>query len=304
MSIFEKLFGKKEDSKRSSSLPVKLELLEKAFAEFKETTALPIVKINPYRGSTSLTGSKFGGIPYFPATFPFPLGQSGTPLKLLVQLNFSEMPKLPGHPEQGLLQIFVLPDDIYGMNFDDRTAQKDFRIFYHENLDLPSIEEIPAVDVEEECFPFDGEFALAFEEDTMPMSSSDYRFNETFVKIYKKYFPEIKQTRVYGLHKDFGEDSDEIEEFLNDFIDELFDTKSRIGGYADFIQWDPREYSSNQLANHSVLLFQMNSEIPSGSKDYNDGILWGDAGIAQFLITPADLAQKDFSKVAYNWDCG
>jgi len=31
--------------------------------------------------------------------------------------------------------------------------------------------------------------------------------------------------------------------------------------------------------------------------------MWGDAGVANFFINSADLINKDFSRVMYNWDC-
>ncbi|MEE1943747.1 DUF1963 domain-containing protein [Pedobacter sp. KR3-3] len=43
-----------------------------------------------------------------------------------------------------------------------------------------------------------------------------------------------------------------------------------------------------------LLLFQLDSD---------EHIMWGDTGVANFFIDPTDLANKDFSKVPYHWDC-
>nr|WP_281402006.1 DUF1963 domain-containing protein [Xanthomonas theicola] len=37
--------------------------------------------------------------------------------------------------------------------------------------------------------------------------------------------------------------------------------------------------------------------------DSDQAMMWGDSGIADFFIDPADLHRGDFSPVAYNWDC-
>lgn len=35
-----------------------------------------------------------------------------------------------------------------------------------------------------------------------------------------------------------------------------------------------------------------------------DYILWGDGGVANFLINQEDLKKGDFSNILYYWDCG
>jgi uncharacterized protein YwqG len=80
---------------------------------------------------------------------------------------------------------------------------------------------------------------------------------------------------------------------LEDLSYNLFATNGhKIGGYAYFTQSDPREYIKDSET--SILLFQM---------DTDDEIMWGDAGVANFFINSADLINKDFSRVMYNWDC-
>ena len=66
----------------------------------------------------------------------------------------------------------------------------------------------------------------------------------------------------------------------------------KLGGYAYFTQWDPRE-TEGEIRDY-MLLFQMDSD---------DHIIWGDVGVGNFFINPSDLKKKDFSKVFYNWDC-
>jgi len=65
----------------------------------------------------------------------------------------------------------------------------------------------------------------------------------------------------------------------------------RIGGYPYFTQYDPRY---EDYRRHTALLLQIDSD---------EDIMWGDAGVANFFITPEALERCDFSKVLYNWDC-
>ena len=37
--------------------------------------------------------------------------------------------------------------------------------------------------------------------------------------------------------------------------------------------------------------------------DLDNDIMWGDMGIANFFITPEDLAAENFDNVLYTWDC-
>lgn len=51
--------------------------------------------------------SKVGGHPYLVDAQLHPLDSIGNPLAFIAQLNFSDLPSLPGYPTQGLLQFFV-----------------------------------------------------------------------------------------------------------------------------------------------------------------------------------------------------
>ena len=71
---------------------------------------------------------------------------------------------------------------------------------------------------------------------------------------------------------------------------------ARIGGYSRVEQMDPRlEFPEEDW----ILLFSLDSQ---GDGDYAVG--WGDGGVGNFYIRPADLARRDFSKVMYYWDFG
>ena len=143
-------------------------------------------------------------------------------------------------------------------------------------------------------FPFKGEFALeASVEDSVPYSG-DYRFEE----IVSRFIQDNPACAIIG---DLGET-------VEDYFANERTAGSRIGGYPHFCQWDPR-IRSTEGEYYNILLLQIDSE-GWREKDWwkdeeqaKDVIMWGDAGVANFFITPEDLARLDFSRLIFNWDC-
>ena len=86
----------------------------------------------------------------------------------------------------------------------------------------------------------------------------------------------------------------------------------KIGGCPIFIQGDPFwEYHEgidfNDPAAYSnwqkyILLLQLDSDINENDR-YTGKLMWGDSGVANFFITPEDLAKRDFSRTAFIFDC-
>lgn len=93
-------------------------------------------------------------------------------------------------------------------------------------------------------------------------------------------FPEVDAKSLYDL------DHRIVSKIENDF----YIIGHRIGGYPYFTQQDIREGASD----HTILLLQI---------DTDDGIIWGDSGVANFFITPEDLQKHNFSNVIFTWDC-
>ena len=65
-----------------------------------------------------------------------------------------------------------------------------------------------------------------------------------------------------------------------------------VGGYPSFTQSDFRE--AGHYDDYDRTLLRLTSDAHIG---------WGDVGEAVFLIRRADLAARDFSRVAFSWDC-
>ena len=276
------------------------EQAEQILAELRQRTALPALTIRAQKSGTPLplAASKFGGLPYWNPVQTYPEGTDGKKLILLAQINMAEIPPLQDFPATGLLQFFISGSDgLFGLDFDNPTGQKNWRIVYHETVD-PGITEQSvrslgiqtAGDIEAESgasFPFGDEFALEFNRtESCITPNSDERFVDA-----------VRQAAVtLGLPVP-EEATSGYDLFSEDIYDELYEKGSghHLGGYPSFTQYDPRSLGDP----HDSLLFQMDSDY-SGSGD----IMWGDMGVANFFISREALRRRDFSDVLYNWDCG
>lgn len=266
----------------------------------------PVIKLEPKRGEDlSVFESKLGGIPYMPADFEYPKGKSGIfegrPLRLLAQLNFEKLPHIENFPQKGILQFFCSDDDedsTYGLNFDSPIVQDGFRVIYHENIiadesRLMPKESMPAFTTDMGNFPFDGEFLLEPKEtESCPISSGDHRFEKLLLKI----LCEISGKEYENIYEIGGEE----EELCEKLYEMRSFEQTCIGGYPFFTQDDPRGFNE-EIADYDILLFQCASFFEG---DAGDEIMWGDMGVGNFFISEKDLKNLDFSKVAYNWDCG
>ena len=275
--IYKWLFGSRGRSAVSHPLPPLPDLLQ-PYAAAIGATVQPIlggmVIEGPPPGSA---GCQLGGRPWWPRSREYPRGTDGAPLFLLIQVNFAELPALAPFPRRGLLQMFVAPDDLFGMNLDDPRVPSGFQCIYHDDVSatpdttsaprkLPGGAHLP---LETPLEPL----ALTFQLDQMVVDLTDYRFARLLPRI--------------------AEDEDLLEAYAEWTSDEAAAPAIRIGGYPTFTQEDPRSSRRNPDIGDITLL----------TIDTTTGIMWGDAGVAQFLMHAADLERRDFSRVAYNWDC-
>ncbi|MCG7497483.1 DUF1963 domain-containing protein [Vibrio sp. Of7-15] len=246
-----------------------------------EKFSLPIIKLQPEpKDAKTPWSSKFGGKPYWPKEMKYPESDTGTKLILLAQLNLTELPNLPGFPREGILQFFIEDDDLYGMDFDKSLEElikspSGYRVIYHQtvenNIKLLEVE-FPEAN-KDSYLPITREFRLEAKLSSEIPSPTDYRFEK------------------------YAQDPFNYEEELAEYIYDNFSSDgSKLGGYANFTQEDPRVAGEHD---DWVLLFQMDSEF----FDSGDEILWGDVGVANFFIEKEALKRNDFSRVWYNWDC-
>jgi len=292
-SLFSRLFGNK--SEYTSIEPVISDILLQPVQVSPELT-LPMVlakqfeKIKPSARQTvkikatpaddiHFRQSSFGSYPCLPTNFDYPRDQNGNFMYPLAQINLSEVPHLEAFPTSGYLQFYIAADDVYGLSFDERIPS-DIKVLFFEESDLHNPnEDLGFLDevLGNESTPVHKPHLLSFELKTEYVGLGD----------------------VQGL----GEESFGLEEILaahpkikKEIEDAVYENFSpighKLGGYAYFTQWDPRD--AKRPEKDYVLLFQMDS---------GDEIMWGDLGVANFFIHPVDLANKDFSKVFYSWDC-
>lgn len=278
--------------KRKESVPEKVESCEKtdsavnAVKEIRDKilqkTAIPCMKLELTDTKPGLFDSKVSGIGYVPHDGKIPEDSQGSQLQLLAQINCAEI-MLEDFPHQGLLQFWILNDDVSGLNFDDNTLQDTFRVLYFKEPDQTVTEKevcekMAASSDEDDFFPVRGCYGLTFSEDVDTISSSDYRFESCIRKL---------------VQQDYPEEAESLLENMDDFFDG--GSGHKIGGYPGFAQWDPRSSEDT----HDILLFQLDSDYG----DNGDKVLWGDCGIGNFFINREKLRNCDFSDVIYNWDC-
>lgn len=260
-----------------------------------EQTVLPYLKLAAVRKPVGLYDSKFGGIPYLPPDFAYPHNENPQsdrkPLKLLAQINFEQLSPLPKFPKEGILQFYISyesSEDMYGLDLNNGRSQAAWRVVYHKDIikDESLLQNPPELPKDKnEVFPFDGEFALIAEANSMPVTDTDFRWQDFWENVFMAD-PVCKQ--LCDKYTD-----DDIRDAL---VESMGSNGHRMGGYPVFTQSDPREWAANEQ--HTVLLLQIDSQ-----SDNSWEIIWGDAGVANFFITPDALEKCDFSDVLYNWDC-
>jgi uncharacterized protein YwqG len=269
---------------------------DEAFRLVKKETEIPCVTMELSQPKPSIFESKIGGVGYIPHDGDFPEDSRGNQLRLLAQINCADI-SLDDFPKHGLLQFWILNNDVFGLNFDDGTKQDTFRVIYHKDIDKSVTEEEILSKIKDNEFeadgegymPVEGEYGLTFKADTDYMSDNDCHFDKLFCEKYNRLNPPEPIDSLY----DFDIDLDELE-LYDESMDKSFNHK--IGGYPGFTQWDPRNENDDK---YNFLLFQLDSDF----KDNHYEILWGDAGIGNFFINREKLKQLDFSDVLYNWDC-
>ena len=123
-----------ENSGNENSSPVQSEsginevqILNKIFQEVYDETSVPTVKMNLTDTNPAVFESKVDGTGYIPHNGNFPTNSKGNQLRLLAQIECEKV-NIPEYPKNGLLQFWIMNDDLYGADFDNNTRQDSFRI--------------------------------------------------------------------------------------------------------------------------------------------------------------------------------
>ena len=239
--------------------------------------------------------SKVGGLPYWDPAKTYPTDSNGKKMYLLAQINFDQDKAESPLPQSGMLQFFVGDDDLYGLDFDHPSEQKNWRIVYHEKIDASVTAE--AVEAMGIPVPPDNEevYSPVFRSCVFRLVKQDTWIGphnwESFGTLAKEIASDMFGESDFEYAPDvFGEEQFQI------IQDELWGTAcSQLLGHPFFTQVDVREEGSR----YDTLLFQLDSE----TVDEEEITMWGDCGVGNFFINIEDLKRLDFSNVLYNWDC-
>lgn len=278
--------------------------IKKIVLDILEKNKKPMIKISLSDDKPTLFQSKFGGVPYLPKNVEVPKNKENQQLTLLAQINIEELPKNNIYPmKEGILQFWILNDDVLGLDYDPHLGDR-FKIIYYKEIDKSVTEEEvlekykPYKD-EDSYFPIEGEFSLSFKLTDGYFSDSNDDFREIVDREMKKFHDENKDKysdilKIYDKENqlNYWEIWDILEED-KEIGERLFGAGHKIGGFPNFTQSDIRE-----VGDYEILLLQIDSE----GTEKNE-IMWGDCGIANFFIREKDLKKLNFDRAIYNWDC-
>ena len=265
--------------------------------EIKRRSLTPAYKlVFDTESAPTIFDSKVGGLPYWDPAKTYPTDSNGKKMYLLAQINFDQDKAESPLPQSGMLQFFIGGEEMYGLDLDHPTEQKDWRIVYHEKVDASvTAETVEAMGIPSNNGDDEGVDSPVFrscvfrlvKKETWLTPDHWERFDELTLEVAKDLFGE---TDAESANEVFGEDQYALleEEYF-------YSENSHLLGHPFFTQEDVREEGSR----YDTLLFQLDSE----TVDEEEITMWGDCGVGNFFINAEDLKNLDFSNVVYNWDC-
>jgi len=272
-----------------------LELARQIYTALQAEWVRPSLPFTLEPGETGLCESKVGGTPYLPHDMAWPTDGTGNPMTFLAQINCGELTELPDFPHGGLLQFFIADDESYGYNYENLTDQTGFRILYHASVDTNVTMENAArkCPSPSEYSPLEGcpcrvRFSTAVQ---MPIPTDDFRFQAGFCARWNERRPDKPLKYFWEVYSFLPEDPFGID----GQDDEDNNPHHQLDGWPFFVQDDPR--TQERYTDLDVLLFQLDSDWQ------NSRVCWGDCGVCNFFMSREALKKRDFSHVAYNWDC-
>ncbi len=251
------------------------EKFSKVIDLFKEKTKKDCYKIDLVVDSPTILDDKIGGLPYLPIGEPYPKDKEGNNLALLLQVNLKNI-DLPGYPKNGILEIFTDKDVKYPIEYVIK--------YFQEGLDYQTT--LPQIDLSN--YIVNTAYKIKLTKDVCYMPLNDYRFIKTFTPIVNKEFA-TNLSSYADLDKYFQDFA-----WYDKVINSLNNPSITIGGYADFVQYDPR---SNIKENKDECLFKLDSWLDPSKFHI------GDMGILSVLISNKDIEHKDFQRATIDYDC-
>ena len=271
--------------------------IEQLVADLNAMTCREVIRIAlSLTDNLALTDSKLGGIPYIPQGGALPTSVDSKPLFMLAQINCEQLPENTLYPKKGLLQFWIATTEapLYGLDYEAPCSNDFKQVIYYPDFGeaLPIDDFINDYTFDNENLPFNSkrQFALHFKKDTESISLEERAATQLFFEKWNEAF----STHITTIDQFFDEVPDHICEEINVYLLKE-PTGHKIGGYPYFIEYDPREENDP----HTFLLLQIDIDNVEGEE-----ICWGNlGGVANFFISPEDLAACQFDNVLYNWDC-
>lgn len=224
--------------------------------------------------------SSIGGRPSLRAAGAWPKDAKGNAMTFLAQLNYADLPELEGYPTSGLLSFFVMDDDLFGCEFPS-LAHKGFDLIWEE--DPSGLTRIDQPEMTDSYSPF----GLELERHGAPLRG-----------ILGEGLPtpmsSVAQAIISAWPKDYPT---ALEDAFAERLSEAKPGTLYYGAYPDFTQQD---FRFGEHAAFTEVLLQIGIVTPD---KHGWQIMFGDAGEAQFMVTPEDLKARRFDRVVWNWDC-
>ena len=265
------------------------EKIKKKYYEIAKEMIVANASVNDSK-EIKITDSKIEGIPYIPKGKKIPTNSEGKQFMFLAQINCADLKGLEDFPKEGILQFWVLGDDLMGLDFNNSTNRNGFDVIYYEK-----IEDYYSEDEFKEMYnPY--KFDLKYMETLIASEPCKMKFSlekqkESFnYELLDNLFKEVLEEENLGFNEK-DKLYEEVEKLYDDeFYEEIVGTK--CDGFPYFTQWEPRD--DEQMKEYDTSLFQ----IDSGKE-----VMIGDSGVMHFFINREKLKNKDFSDVFYHWDC-
>jgi uncharacterized protein YwqG len=250
-----------------------------------EEGALPIAKATVQdRPPLTSQESRIGGAPLAignEAIWPRN-ANSGFPMALVAQINFSDLPKMGEFPERGILQVFSSFEMIEDTGASDRVVRWDPDPQTDELLEIPS--EIRKSKGQTSGYSEAARcigLPLTFAADTAPSNPYNWPFEEKD-PIYENRLPESEE--VAAILEDWEDRKERISTGYGDHW---------VGGHPRFVQYDVR--GENSACQHlDRVLFHLGNA---------NGICVGDAGELNVMISREALQKRNFQDAYLTWDC-
>ena len=263
--------------------------IEKKYQETAKEMIVADASVNASK-EIKITDSKIEGIPYIPKGRKIPTNSKGQQFMFLAQINCEDLKGLEDFPQEGILQFWILGEDLLGLDFDDYTNRDGFDVIYYEK-----IEDYYSEDEFKEMYnPY--KFDLKYMETLIASEPCKMKFSlekqkESFnYELLDNLFKEVLEEENLGFNEK-DKLYEEVEKLYDDeFYEEIVGTK--CNGFPYFTQWEPRD--DEQMKEYDTSLFQ----IDSGKE-----VMIGDSGVMHFFINREKLKNKDFSDIFYHWDC-